>query len=128
VVSAALAEHPRVEEAPKPPVVDVTRQEEVADPPPNAAPSARTAEAALPSDGRPSKRSPQEGLAQLHVIVYPWGYVWVDGVLRGESPADLPRITPGRHVVGIGQSVDGPAKTFRVRLKPGANEQEYSLR
>jgi serine/threonine protein kinase len=82
----------------------------------------------VPMEERPSKRSPQEGLAQLHVIVYPWGYVWVDGVLRGESPADLPRISPGRHVVGIGQSVDGPTKTFRVRLKPGANEQEYSLR
>ncbi len=56
----------------------------------------------------------------LHVIVQPWGNVWIDGVWMGRAPvkARLPR---GRHVVKVGREL--PSQTRVVRLEAGARRE-----
>ena len=81
----------------------------------------------VPNVERRSRHGGDERLARLNVVVYPWGYIWVDGRYYGESPAELAGLKPGSHAVGLSQSSDKPARVERVRLKPGPNNLEYHL-
>jgi len=50
----------------------------------------------------------------LTVLVFPYGKVWVDGALRGESPVSL-ELDVGTHEVTAGQRVPGASKSVVVR-------------
>lgn len=47
----------------------------------------------------------------------PWGYVFIDGVNRGETPLDV-EVAPGRHVVRVVNPRAGADETS-VELEPG---------
>ncbi|MDB4987822.1 MAG: serine/threonine protein kinase [Myxococcaceae bacterium] len=67
---------------------------------------------------RPSSTAPRP-TAELRVVVYPFGDVWVDDKFAGQSPLSL-RLSPGTHVIAVGE---GRARERRtIRLKPGESE------
>ena len=85
------------------------------------------ASAALPSADTSSVRStePVRGTgtsrhaAELRVVVYPYGDVWVDAKYAGQSPLSL-RLPPGKHEIAVGE---GRARERRiVRLHAGESE------
>jgi len=65
------------------------------------------------------------GKGWLHVIVQPWGNVWIDGVWMGRAPVKA-RLSEGRHVIKAGREL--PSATRIVRLASGARKEvEISL-
>jgi hypothetical protein len=71
---------------------------------------AATASADAPTSSRRTRT------ALLHVVVVPFGDVWVDGRHVGPSPARL-RVPAGLHTVATGDGA--PERSTRVRLAPG---------
>lgn len=55
--------------------------------------------------------------AQLTVVVFPWGRVWINGKLRGPAPLKNAPLKAGRYKISAGQ--DSPFKTQTIRLRPG---------
>lgn len=55
--------------------------------------------------------------AQLTVLVYPWGRVWINGKPRGSAPLKNEALKPGRYQIRAGQ--DGRSQTQTVALQPG---------
>ncbi len=55
----------------------------------------------------------------IHVVVEPWGNVWIDGVWMGRAPVKA-RVTRGRHVVEVGR--DLPTKKRVVKVEAGARK------
>jgi hypothetical protein len=61
----------------------------------------------------------------LHVVVQPWGNVWIDGLWMGRAPVKA-RLTKGRHVVEAGREL--PAQKRIVRVEAGTQKEiEISL-
>jgi len=94
---------------------------------PADAPEPPTSEAEEP-DGAPStdasppaKRRKQaeppaaSGPANLTVVVYPWGDVWINGQPRGSSPLKNLSVKPGRYEIGAGQGEPTVTRTIRLR-------------
>ena len=78
--------------------------------------------------GAPDAASGEDARAArgwVHVVVQPWGNVWVDGVWMGRAPVSA-RVDEGRHVVEVGR--DLPAKKRAVYVERGARKSvELSL-
>ncbi|MDH3201278.1 MAG: protein kinase [Myxococcales bacterium] len=61
----------------------------------------------------------------IHVVVQPWGNVWIDGVWMGRAPVKA-RVAKGRHTVEVGR--DLPSKKQVVKVEAGARKElEISL-
>jgi hypothetical protein len=61
----------------------------------------------------------------IHVVVQPWGNVWIDGVWMGRAPVKA-RVSKGRHVVEVGREL--PSKKRVVKVEAGARRDlEISL-
>jgi hypothetical protein len=60
--------------------------------------------------------------ADLTVIVFPWGDVWINGKAKGSAPLKNQPLKPGRYKVSAGQGT--ATKTRTVRLAP---EEEKTL-
>ncbi len=61
----------------------------------------------------------------IHVVVQPWGNVWIDGVWMGRAPVKA-RVPKGRHVVEVGREL--PSKKRVVKVEAGARKElEISL-
>lgn len=74
--------------------------------------------AADPSDSKAAR-------GWVHVVVEPWGNVWVDGVWMGRAPVSA-RVREGRHVIEVGR--DRPSMRRVVYIDPGARKNlELSL-
>ncbi|NNE19891.1 MAG: protein kinase [Myxococcales bacterium] len=56
----------------------------------------------------------------VHVIVQPWGNVWIDGAFMGRAPVKA-RLSKGRHVVKVGREL--PSQTRVVRVEAGARKE-----
>ena len=63
--------------------------------------------------------SPQDR-GWLHIVVHPWGNVWIDGKYLGRAPVKA-RLTKGRHVVEAGREL--PSQTRVVRGQPGTRKE-----
>ncbi len=75
----------------------------------------------------PERRTttPRSKKGWLHVVVQPWGNVWIDGVWMGRAPVEA-RVSKGRHVVKVGREL--PTQTRVVRVEAGARKEvELSL-
>lgn len=74
----------------------------------------------------PERRRPARvGKGWLHVVVQPWGNVWIDGTWMGRAPVKA-RLSKGRHIVKAGREL--PSETRVVRLNAGARKElEISL-
>lgn len=75
----------------------------------------------------PAKRTipPRSKKGWLHVVVQPWGNVWIDDVWMGRAPVEA-RVSKGRHVVKVGREL--PTETRVVRVEAGARKEvELSL-
>lgn len=89
------------------------------DPPRGSAPLAEPPAAAVPA------ARARVGKGWLHVIVQPWGNVWIDGVWMGRAPVKA-KLSEGRHVIKAGREL--PSATRTVRLESGARKEvEISL-
>jgi hypothetical protein len=106
--SSALGEAPP--EAPSP----TPSQGALPPSPPTASkPAIDEAPARAPARTRASK-------GWLHVVVEPWGNVWIDDVWMGRAPVKA-RLPKGRHVVKVGREL--PTKTRVVRVEAGARKE-----
>ncbi len=112
--------------SPPPPVSSIAAaQEPVASTPepPNllATPSGTPAPAGVPLEGprgndKPARVSPP---AELRVVVYPFGDVWIDGKPLGHAPVSL-KVPAGTHEIGVG---DGrPEQRRSVQVHAGERE------
>jgi serine/threonine-protein kinase len=79
------------------------------DPPPT---SAATASADDGHDGA--------GRGHLHIVVSPWGNVWIDGIFQGRSPVDA-TLRAGSHRIEAG--TDEPTTRRTVRVRAGTDER-----
>jgi serine/threonine protein kinase len=75
--------------------------------------------AAATHPGTPAAPAPRRR-GWLHVIVEPWGNVWIDGKYFGRAPVKV-RVPSGRHVVEVGRDI--PARKEVVRVRPGARQE-----
>jgi hypothetical protein len=104
---------------------------------PEAVPATASAPAAVPASVPASVPPPAPAAVSeaqqparvpkgwVHVVVQPWGNVWIDGVWMGRAPVKA-RLTKGRHVVEVGREL--PSETRVVRVEPGARQEiEVSL-
>lgn len=55
--------------------------------------------------------------ADLTVVVYPWGEVWINGKPKGSAPLRNLSLKPGRYKIGAGRGE--ASKTRTIRLAPG---------
>ncbi|MDH3201429.1 MAG: serine/threonine protein kinase [Myxococcales bacterium] len=71
-----------------------------------------------PASAAPSKSAvPTARPAQLTVVVFPWGDVWINGKPRGPAPLQRASLKPGRYSISAGQGA--PSKSETVRLRAG---------
>ncbi len=56
----------------------------------------------------------------VHVIVQPWGNVWIDGAFMGRAPVKA-RLSKGKHVVKAGREL--PSQTRVVRVEAGGRQE-----
>jgi serine/threonine protein kinase len=99
---------------------------------PDSASASRSVDKPLPMDkpqaGKPPRKrggrtqstdsdsdSSSKSSAKVHVRVFPWGRVWIDGKLRGSAPPILEvELSPGSHEIGVGH--EKPIETKKVSL------------
>ena len=90
--------------------------------PPRSLANDRLPTSAATSSARSADSSRSAGARQpadLRVVVYPFGDVWVDAKYAGQSPLSL-RLAPGTHEIAVGE---GRARERRtVRLRAGESE------
>jgi serine/threonine protein kinase len=112
-----------------PAAVPATAAVPAAAPVPAASPTAAVempASAAEPVRGEPSTGPPEPqkparvNKGWLHVVVQPWGNVWIDDVWMGRAPVKA-RLPKGRHVVKAGREL--PSETRIVRVQAGARQE-----
>ncbi len=60
------------------------------------------------------------GKGWIHVVVQPWGNVWIDGTWMGRAPVKA-RLSKGRHVIKAGR--DFPIQTRVVRVEAGTRKK-----
>jgi serine/threonine protein kinase len=87
------------------------------------------APAPAPATLAPAPSEPQRaarvGTGWVHVVVQPWGNVWIDGTWMGRAPVKA-RLPKGKHVVKVGREL--PSETRVVRIEAGARKElEISL-
>jgi hypothetical protein len=87
----------------------------------DSAVSAAAAASPTPAKDVPKANAPRQAPApaepaELTVIVFPWGKVWLNGKLIGSAPIRNRTLRPGRYKVSVGQ--EAPVKTESVRLRP----------
>jgi serine/threonine-protein kinase len=70
------------------------------------------------SGRRDSPAQPSEP-AYLNIITRPWASVTVNGQAAGQTPLMRYSVEPGGIVVRLRAEGDGPAKTIRLRARPG---------
>lgn len=77
---------------------------------------------AEPQEGHPADPGPatQASRGWIHVVVQPWGNVWIDGTWMGRAPVKA-RVTKGRHVVEVGR--DLPSTKRVVKVEAGSRKQ-----
>jgi len=63
-----------------------------------------------PSEPPPPARTTK---GWLHVVVQPWGNVWIDGVWMGRAPVKA-RLSKGRHVVEVGRELPTVKRVLQV--------------
>lgn len=69
--------------------------------------------------------APRPSKGWLHVVVQPWGNVWIDGNWMGRAPVKA-RLSKGRHVVKAGR--DLPSQMRVVRVVAGTRKEvEFNL-
>jgi hypothetical protein len=86
---------------------------------PGVSPAAK--KSAPPVPGRVADRAGgRKARAHVHVGVFPWGRVWIDGKEYGEAPVETD-IAAGKHIIAGGK--DGPTSSHTVRLKPGVSKE-----
>jgi tRNA A-37 threonylcarbamoyl transferase component Bud32 len=61
-----------------------------------------------------SEGTAHEGRGHLHVVVSPWGQVWIDDRIMGRAPIDAD-LRPGSHRIQAGFSAPTVTRTVRVR-------------
>jgi hypothetical protein len=59
-------------------------------------------------------RSNKRELAELYVVVYPFGDVWVDDKPAGTAPLSL-HLAPGSHEIAVGEGRARERQTVRLR-------------
>ncbi len=84
-----------------------------------------SAPASVPAPGVPATASAtappaRAGKGWVHVIVQPWGNVWIDGAFMGRAPVKA-RLSKGRHVVKAGREL--PSQTRVVRVEAGTRKE-----
>ncbi len=107
---------------PQPQAVETVKAVE-ANAAPATEPTASPAAAASPTpvEDAPKAKAPKAAPApvepaQLTVIVFPWGKVWLNGKLLGSAPIRNRTLRPGRYKVSVGQQA--PTQSELVRLRP----------
>jgi hypothetical protein len=99
-------------------VGDIERQAEP-EPAADASKNSDTADARPDTGGEESKAPRPEVVprrpAQLTVVVFPWGQVWVNGKARGSAPLRNESLKPGRYTIGVGQGTQSETRTVRLR-------------
>jgi eukaryotic-like serine/threonine-protein kinase len=91
------------------------------------APVPPSAPVSVPPTPKPSEplRPARVNRGWLHVVVQPWGNVWIDGIWMGRAPVKA-RVLKGRHVVKVGREL--PSQTRVVRVEAGSRREiEISL-
>ena len=93
------------------------------------APRAKTEPAGVAAEAKeaPDTAAPavRANRGWIHVVVQPWGNVWIDGVWMGRAPVKA-RVSKGRHVVEVGREF--PSKKRVVKVEAGGREDlEISL-
>lgn len=73
--------------------------------------------AAQPAPTRPARKKPRVALApaNLTIVVYPWGDIWINGKPRGRAPLKNLSLKPGRYRVSAGQGKPSVSQTIRLR-------------
>jgi len=67
----------------------------------------------------------RSGKGWVHVVVQPWGNVWIDGTWMGRAPVKA-RLSKGRHTIEVGREL--PSQTRVVRVEAGTRKEiEISL-
>jgi serine/threonine protein kinase len=91
----------------------------------SAAVSAAVPAAESESEPEPAPTPVHAGKGWVHVVVQPWGNVWIDGTWMGRAPVKA-RLGKGRHVIKAGREL--PSEVRVVRLAAGARKEvEISL-
>jgi hypothetical protein len=93
------------------------------------APRAKTEPAGVAAEAKeaPDTAAPavRANRGWIHVVVQPWGNVWIDGVWMGRAPVKA-RVSKGRHIVEVGREL--PSKKRVVQVEAGARKDlEISL-
>jgi eukaryotic-like serine/threonine-protein kinase len=79
------------------------------------------AEAARATSGaRTSRTGTLQAMAELYVVVYPFGDVWVDDKPAGQAPLSL-RLAPGSHEIAVGEGRVRERQTVRLRAGESRN-------
>jgi serine/threonine protein kinase len=68
---------------------------------------------------RPGSRRGPVRRARLDINAVPWTFVYVDGRLHGETPAQNIMVAPGTHQIWLVNRKRKLSKRFTVRLRPG---------
>jgi hypothetical protein len=71
------------------------------------------------SDPADEARAGKRETADLYVVVYPFGDVWVDDKPAGQAPVAL-HLSPGSHEIAVGEGRVQERQT--VRLRPGESK------
>ena len=78
------------------------------------------ASAPVPASAPEAEQPARVPKGWVHVVVQPWGNVWIDDVWMGRAPVKA-RLTKGRHVVKVGREI--PSKTRVVRVEAGTRKE-----
>ena len=77
------------------------------------------------SASTPTRAPANAGKGWVHVVVQPWGNVWIDGTWMGRAPVKV-RLSKGRHVIKAGRELPSEARV--VRVEAGSRKEiEISL-
>ena len=110
--------------APVPAPVPASVPASVAASVPASVPAPVPASVAVPAPVRATETA-KVGKGWVHVVVQPWGNVWIDGTWMGRAPVKV-RLSKGRHVIKAGQEL--PSQTRVVRVEAGVRKEiEISL-
>ena len=94
-------------------------------PVPASVPASVPVPAPVPAPVPVPETAPRPSKGWLHVVVQPWGNVWIDGNWMGRAPVKA-RLPKGRHVVEAGRK--RPIQTRIVRVLAGSRKEvEFNL-
>jgi serine/threonine protein kinase len=119
----AVVEEPAVEASAPDPAPSVPVQAELESEATDASDTAPVEATKTPAPTKTKRTPPPAALApaNLTVVVYPWGDVWIDGKARGPAPLKNLSLKPGRYQISAGQGA--PTVTQTVRLRAGQQKR-----